>query len=110
MRHFLCAILLVIAATPAHAITGAELLRTDERYARGYLWGALTSYLVLVSSNLNSESDAPRARRLKCIQTSNIDDGTFHQAVVAYINRNPTSLAEDAVAPMMRTLIEMCDE
>lgn len=109
MRQWILAATIALSASPAWALTGAELLQSDDRYARGYLWGARSSYLILVSPDDIPTDDAKRANRLACLQQAKITDGTFHQAVVGYINRNPRALTEDAMGPMIRTLIEMCD-
>ncbi|MCM2440672.1 hypothetical protein HGO34_13200 [Agrobacterium vitis] len=109
MRLFFFVVLTALTGTPASALTSAELLQSDQNYARGYLWGALNSYLLLVSPEANGDNEKARASRLKCLQNAKINDRIFHQAVIGYINLNPRALTEDAVGPMIRTLIEICE-
>ncbi|AXA44617.1 Rap1a/Tai family immunity protein [Rhizobium leguminosarum] len=106
-RLFLAASLL-IGASPAFALSGAELQQQDRSFAMGYVQGQIEFWLSTWDDD--AEARARKARQTTCINNGQIAPGTFLDTVVAYMSRNPKRLSEPAVAAVLQTLGEICGE
>jgi len=94
---------LCLLTSNALAMTGAELLQTDDRFAEGYVFGAV-EHDVLVNDSVTAQS----IKRLKCVADSKATSSSLTQAVRAYIIAHPQQMAMPAISSVIIVINEMC--
>ncbi|TAV04496.1 hypothetical protein [Rhizobium ruizarguesonis] len=110
MKRLIYATAIAVAlASPAAALTGAQVKQSSPLYGRAYIWGVLEGYLFIGGSDDSVKDQAQQQLRLKCLMDAKITDSTFYEAVMHHIDRTPANLTEHAVGAVLQTLVEMCD-
>lgn len=88
------------------AFTGAQLVQQDTSFNNGYMLGAVDAYLNIYQ---NDPAEQKRQQQVAtCLIDGGITNGVLNQAVVNYIQNNPATLAQPAVAAILKTLLEIC--
>jgi hypothetical protein len=94
----------LLLTSSASAMTGAELLDADERFARGYIFG-MAEYRFMVAG----PEDVDLAVAFgQCMTNAKVTSKSLYDAVVHYIRSNPVALAENAAGPVVRVFVQIC--
>ncbi|RVN89007.1 Rap1a/Tai family immunity protein (plasmid) [Sinorhizobium kummerowiae] len=95
-------------ASPAFALSGAQLQQENRHFAMGYVQGQIEFWLSTYDDNPNVR--ARKSRQAVCINNGQITPDTLLDAVISYMSRNPKHLSEPAVSAVLRTLSEICGD
>lgn len=87
----------------ASAFTGAELVQADKRFSEGFVFGAVSTRLEVLSVDPDRQFEMGR-----CVQQSKILSGAMLDAVTAFISGHPDALPQPATYAVLRTLDAMC--
>jgi hypothetical protein len=100
----LLAVSLVLASSPACAMTGAELLQSGTNFASGYILGVVDHRLFVFD-----RAGATRQTEIReCIVASKMTTDTLYSVVIAYLRNHPDSLQEQSFVAVLRTLDQIC--
>lgn len=94
---------LALLPSPAFAMTGAELMASKEPYNLGYVYGVVEMRVIVQHSD-----DPAQARIRDCLNRSKVNVRTIYDLTIEYMKRNPSSVTDNAVGPIINTLAEMC--
>lgn len=102
-----CGSRFVLATSPAHALTGAELLQTERQFASGYIYGVF-EYVFHVAPD---DDDAARNFEIRnCLMASKVTSDTMYSVVTAYVRAHPETLQYPSVAAVLQVINEMCPQ
>lgn len=105
---YLSGVCLFASTISANALTAAQLLQSDSRFAEGFVWG-MANYRSFVAGV--GPNDSASARKFsQCLYKAGITSGTLRDAALQYIRNHPETLTEAAVGPVLRSLIEICPD
>lgn len=88
------------------ALTGAELLQSNKDFARGYVFGVVEGYVLVLEQDAKAEQRRQKVH--DCLGKSSVSAETIFGAVANHIERNPKELAEPSIGAIYRTLNEIC--
>jgi hypothetical protein len=93
-----------VSASQAISMTGAELLQTDDNFARGYIFG-ITEYRITVIN----QSDAAFYKTRKCIIESKMNSDTMYGMVKSHFLSHPELLPMPAAGGIANAYLKMCE-
>jgi hypothetical protein len=100
-------LLMMLVASPACAMSAADLLDSDKRFATGYIFGAV-EYQTGVKSN--DDFDVRRQEIRKCLLDGKIMSDTLYVTVTTFIRKHPATLQNSAVRAIIESVNEICPE
>ncbi|MER8745542.1 MULTISPECIES: hypothetical protein [unclassified Mesorhizobium] len=103
MRIAIATAALIIAALPAHAMSGAELLQQTRSFGEGYVLG-----VVEVRTGVLDKDDPKFMQIRTCVLNAHVASDTLYEATVEWLRRNPKDLTFPAFGAVYKLLDEMC--
>jgi hypothetical protein len=100
-------LVIMLVASPANAMTAADLLDAEKRFATGYIFGAV-EYQTGVKSN--DDFDVRRQEIRKCLLDGKIMSDTLYVTVTTFIRNHPRTLQNSAVGAILQAVNEICPE
>lgn len=98
---------MMLVASPANAMTAADLLDADKRFATGYIFGAV-EYQIGVTSNDNFAVRRQEIR--KCLLDGKFMADDLYVKVTTFIRNHPGALQYTAIAGILQAVNEICPE
>lgn len=103
MKPLLCFAAILTTTLPAMAFTGAELVQADRRFGEGFVFGAVSSRLEILSVD-----PARQVEIGNCVSRAKILSGAMLDTVTTFIQSNPDALPQPATYAVLRVLDTMC--
>jgi hypothetical protein len=100
-------LLILPLSSPASAMTAAELLDAEKRFATGYIFGAV-EYQTGVA--FNDDFAVRRQEIRQCLLDGNFMSDTLYVTVTTFIRNHPGTLQNSAVRAIAQSVNEICPE
>ena len=102
------ALLLVsLVVSPVHAMTPADLMAAEKRFATGYIFGAI-EYQIGIPVNDNFAARREEIR--KCLLDGKFMSDALYVQVTTFIRSHPGTLPRSAVGAILLAVDDICPE
>ena len=100
-------LMLSLVASPVHAMTPADLLAAEKRFATGYIFGAV-EYQIGIATKDNFAARREEIR--KCLLDRKFRSDDLYIKVTTFIRNHPGTLQNSAVGAILQAVDDMCPE
>ncbi|PSH61578.1 hypothetical protein [Phyllobacterium sophorae] len=97
----------LLLSSPAGAMTAAELLDAEKRFATGYIFGAV-EYQTGVA--FNDDFAARRQEIRQCLLSGQFTSDALYVTVTAFIRNHPGTRQNSAVRAIVQAVNEICPQ
>ena len=96
-----------LVAPPVHAMTAADLIGAEQRFATGYIFGAI-EYQIGIPVNDNLADRRKEIR--KCLLDGKFMSDALYAKVTNFIQSHPGTLPKSAVGAILQAVDDLCPE